>query len=173
MNKCGECTLCCTMLKVRMAPVHDVLKSAHTKCYYQCTGGCLIYNEKPDACEAFKCVWLASQTMPQSIQMSARLRPDRCGVVLEFNNQSSITAHCESMDYIEGELLYKLHGFRERGLTVLISTPNVNLQLDQDGFTELVRVGVDPRTNNIAFMRRADYDALDKAVKDKLAKAYN
>lgn len=173
MNKCGDCTLCCSMLKVRMAPVKDWLKPAYTKCEHQCDKGCAIYHEKPEACSDFKCVWLASQDMPPNIRMSNRLRPDRCGVVLEFNNQGTITAHCESTDYIDGELLYKLQGFRKSKLTILVSTPNVNLQLDEDGFTELVRVGVDPKTHNIVFMRRADYDALDKAVKDKLTKAFN
>lgn len=173
MNKCGDCTLCCSTLKVRMAPIKDWLKPAYTKCEHQCEKGCSIYHAKPEACTDFQCVWLASQSMPLRIQMSNRLRPDRCGVVLEFNNQRTITAHCTSLDYVYGELLYVLHEFRGRGLTILVSLPDADLQLDQDGFTELVRIGVDPKTHNIAFMRRVDYDALDKAVKERLAKAYN
>lgn len=174
---CGECTLCCSMLKVRMEPVKDYLKPAYTKCEHECQKGCAIYSAKPQACSDFKCVWLASQSMPRSSQMSHRLRPDRCGTVLEFNNQNAVTAHCQTVEDVtcSGELMSWFDSLLSpkfktgSGLNVLISTPSVCVQLLPDRtLVELVRVGLHPETHNIAYMRRSDYDALSEDVKNTL-----
>lgn len=174
---CGECTLCCSMLKVRMAPVKDYLKPAYTKCEHECSSGCSIYRDKPQACSDFKCVWLASQFMPGNTKMSHRLRPDRCGAVLEFNNQNAVTAHCRTVEDVtlNGELMSWLDSLLSRkfktgpGLNILISTPSVCVQLLPDRIlVELVRVGIHPETHNVAYLRRSEYDALSEDVKNNL-----
>lgn len=52
-RKCGECTLCCSLLKV--VPLQ---KPAYEKCTHQKAGGCGIYSVRPRACEIWSCQWL-------------------------------------------------------------------------------------------------------------------
>ena len=165
---CGECTLCCTMLKVRMSPVENRLKRDRTPCTYLCSKGCSIYNNKPTACSEFECVWLASQGM-RSLRLPLDLRPDRCGVVLEFNNVDTITAHCNSLNDVHGKMASTLLLYVMRNITVLVSLRDVCFHLQPDGnLDELVKVGIHPETGNIAYMRRVTYDRLQKDVKDEL-----
>jgi hypothetical protein len=43
---------------------------------------CAIYDERPDDCRAFNCVWLKVETLPDE------LRPDKCGFVLTTTDRN-------------------------------------------------------------------------------------
>src|SRR5262249_13439594 len=52
---CGSCSLCCKVLDIP-----DLAKPQNKWCQH-CKpgrGGCAIYNERPDVCKAFACLWL-------------------------------------------------------------------------------------------------------------------
>lgn len=68
---CGECTACCTTLRV------DALdKPPGTPCVHLGEARCGIYAGRPEECAAFQCCWLAKDpTLPASA------RPDRVGFV--------------------------------------------------------------------------------------------
>lgn len=76
MRNCGSCTLCCTLTRV---PELD--KAEGTKCRY-CEQGCSIYENRPESCRKFKCVWLADG-------LPLGLRPDRCNVMFEHLDGSA------------------------------------------------------------------------------------
>ena len=70
MKDCGECTWCC---------FHTEATSFEKKngwCIY-CKNGCFIYNQRPDVCRNFDCIWRMEDDVPESY------RPDRCGVMFE------------------------------------------------------------------------------------------
>ena len=72
--KCGECTLCCTLLAV-----DDIQKQAGEKCVH-CDNGCAIYESRPDSCKSFYCAYA------QMEKVNIALRPDKCGVIFEKIN---------------------------------------------------------------------------------------
>lgn len=148
---CGNCTLCCTVMKVTMP---GGIKPAHESCS-ECTAkGCAIYADRPDACAGFQCVWLASQQHPQ-LALARDLRPDRCGVVLDMNAAGTILAHCEfpaswKAEPVRGWLL----NMARRGVNVLIESRDGTWLLSADGSTTSMRfIGVDPLSNNRLYIR--------------------
>lgn len=84
-SSCGDCTLCCTLLEVE-----EIDKPFITECKYVrkkgtdgCGQGCSIYAERPEPCQHFSCLWLASQIRTAEHEvMPPDLRPDQCHVVL-------------------------------------------------------------------------------------------
>lgn len=148
---CGNCTLCCTVMKVTMP---DRIKPAHETCA-ECTAkGCAIYAGRPDACAGFQCVWLASQQSPQ-LALARDLRPDRCGVVLDMNAAGTILAHCEFPASWKGEPVRSfLLTMVRRGLNVLLDSRHGTRLLNADGTTVSMRfIGVDPHTHNRLYVR--------------------
>ena len=77
---CGSCSLCCFLMAVPDIDKPSCLWCEHTERPH---GGCRIYDqpEKPEACTAFKCLWLASQSRKLDDRMPYGLRPDRCMVM--------------------------------------------------------------------------------------------
>jgi len=73
-NKCGECTLCCELL-----PIPEIGKSENVLCT-DCTlkKGCNIYNERPESCVNFDCLYISSN------EMELELRPDNCNVIFDM-----------------------------------------------------------------------------------------
>lgn len=73
MKQCGSCTACC------IAPELDALgKEMWQPCAHLNDGcvGCSIYEERPQACADYRCVWLDIEKLPD------KFRPDRCGFML-------------------------------------------------------------------------------------------
>jgi hypothetical protein len=76
---CGECSLCCTLLRV------DALgKLGGEPCIHQRfgdpAGGCGIHDRRPGICRGYRCLWLAG-----SLEESDR--PDRIGAVLSLTTE--------------------------------------------------------------------------------------
>ena len=66
--ECGDCTVCCTSLKVP-----ELNKSEGTKCIY-CSDKCDRYITRPKSCAVFECEWLKGN-LP--------LKPNECGFMVE------------------------------------------------------------------------------------------
>lgn len=78
---CQDCTGCCTVFEVK-----DVSKAFGEPCKYLghtlFGKGCTIYEERPDACRHYICLWLDSQRRPEVATMPESMKPEACKVVL-------------------------------------------------------------------------------------------
>lgn len=75
---CGSCTACC-----RVYAIPTLNKPAGPWCQHCAIGeGCKIYDERPELCADFKCLWLQSRSREDRREhLPDELRPDRCKVV--------------------------------------------------------------------------------------------
>ncbi len=77
-RSCGECTLCCTVLRV------DALRKLGGVACAQLvseTGGCGIYDDRPRICRSYRCLWLQGGLEEED-------RPDRLGAVLDLVSEA-------------------------------------------------------------------------------------
>ena len=74
-RRCGECTLCCTLL-----PVKSLGKGANTRCAHARGLGCNIYRKEgfPGECALWNCRWLIND------DAGDLQRPDRCHYVIDI-----------------------------------------------------------------------------------------
>lgn len=72
-RRCGECSLCCTVLRV-----DELAKPAGRDCAHQrAAGGCAIHATRPPICRAYHCLWLQGGLEEDE-------RPDRIGGVVDL-----------------------------------------------------------------------------------------
>jgi len=72
-RQCGECSLCCTVLRV-----DEIAKLGGTRCQHVRSGaGCGIHARRPGICRAYECMWLRGKLRDAD-------RPDRLGAVLDL-----------------------------------------------------------------------------------------
>lgn len=79
---CGSCTMCCKIMAV-----DELAKPKFEWCKHCDVGvGCKIYHDKdkPESCDAFKCLWLQTQGAGPGVALPAAMRPDRSKVVLHM-----------------------------------------------------------------------------------------
>jgi len=75
---CGACVMCCTALEIP-----ELAKPAGPACpHCILTGGCTIYQSRPQVCRAFECLWLNSRELPP------HMRPDRIGTILMEDDET-------------------------------------------------------------------------------------
>jgi len=83
VRSCGECTLCCTLLRV-----DELRKLGGTPCpalrAAPAAPGCGIHATRPAICRAYSCLWLAGGLDPGD-------RPDRLGAVLDVATEGGVT----------------------------------------------------------------------------------
>ena len=75
-RSCGDCTVCCTTLKVD-AP--DLRKPAGTPCRHVGATGCRIHAIRPHICRTWFCAWRRVAALPEAA------RPDRSGLLVSLN----------------------------------------------------------------------------------------
>jgi hypothetical protein len=73
---CGDCTACCTTLKVDSP---DFKKPAETPCAHLGPRGCSIHAIRPTICRTWFCGWRRVADMPDEA------RPDRSGLLVSIN----------------------------------------------------------------------------------------
>ena len=85
---CGTCTMCCKLYNIK-----DIKKHGEW-CPNVCTNGCKIYEERPEVCRNYSCVY-------RDMKLSPNLRPDKLKAIIEYNGQydsrlvfSFITSDC-------------------------------------------------------------------------------
>lgn len=85
---CGSCTACCKTCRVS-----EIEKPANRWCPHVEIGrGCRIYEDRPNQCRQFRCVWLQdiSGLLPDDA------RPDKSGVVIQaVADGRALTALCD------------------------------------------------------------------------------
>ena len=88
-NHCGTCTACC-----RVFDIPELKKPAGTWCQHCAIGkGCKVYDDRPQMCREFECLWLMSQKRPDPREhMKPGMRPDKCKVVFSPSTDPSIMA---------------------------------------------------------------------------------
>jgi uncharacterized protein len=73
-RQCGGCTACCTTMGVG-----EIQKPAFQKCKHACAQGCAIYEDRPESCATWACLWRRGLVMPEE------LRPDKLGIVFDLS----------------------------------------------------------------------------------------
>ncbi|OJU10412.1 MAG: hypothetical protein BGN86_00310 [Caulobacterales bacterium 68-7] len=72
---CGDCAACCVALGITEAPINKV---PGEPCRFLSHQGCGIYQQRPDVCRHFQCLWKRSSVLP------ADARPDQSRVMFFF-----------------------------------------------------------------------------------------
>lgn len=123
---CGECTRCCTHLRV-----DEIAKPDWTPCKHLCAKGCGVYESRPPSCRVWRCVWLQGY-------FGEGARPDKIGVVVTPKEEGNefviiggtpvIIVSCEDdvMSEMYGSLLAMAIVGRRGGVAVLVG-------LDREG----------------------------------------
>lgn len=76
-RECGECAACCSILGV-----HEIDKPKNTPCPHQTGKGCSVYENRPNSCRTYQCLWQAG-----AIEGDERRRPDNFGVIFDAGSQ--------------------------------------------------------------------------------------
>ena len=105
VNRCGDCTACCTVTAIA-----ELDKDAYQDCPHLIDQGCGQYEQRPQVCQRFECMYRSDGwgNRPGGELM----RPDRCGLmVLGFEGPEGEHAIrvCEVFDgALEGEVSKQL-----------------------------------------------------------------
>lgn len=85
MSSCGTCTLCCKIMGVP-----ELHKLPGEWCQHvDPKKGCMIYDDRPQVCIDFECLWLQAQGRgDENMLKKPELRPDRCKGVVVTSEQS-------------------------------------------------------------------------------------
>jgi len=91
-RRCGECTLCCTYPRIG-APDGADWKKAWVTCKHCLGRKCSIYDERPEPCRQFECLWLADTFIPK------KFRPDKVNAfIVESKEGNAFVVHCGEKD---------------------------------------------------------------------------
>ena len=118
---CGTCSLCCKLLGIG-----ELNKPSGTWCS-KCNPphGCTIYNDRPNECREFACVWLENPTLSED------WKPASSKIVLYFiDNGSRLIAHVDpgSPDVWRRQPYYdQLKAWARRGIR---SKPKVVVRIE-------------------------------------------
>jgi uncharacterized protein len=83
---CGECTLCCKVLGVG-----ELNKPSGRQCdLVQIGKGCGDYENRPQSCHDFECLWLVSTIMPDT------MRPDRTKAVFTLTKDDKVVVYVDA-----------------------------------------------------------------------------
>ena len=73
MRKCGDCTLCCSVLEIKDDGLN---KPSFCECgFLSPRGGCAVYEVRPRVCRGFMCEWLKGV-------FGDMARPDKSGIIM-------------------------------------------------------------------------------------------
>lgn len=114
--------MCCKLVGVHDLPDH---KPVNTWCQHcDKKAGCQIYEDRPETCREFACMWLLSQERPNP--MGLALRPDKSKVVLAPHpDEDVIIAHIDPaypFAWREKGMGHLIERLAYRSLKVVLST---------------------------------------------------
>lgn len=155
-NKCGACRLCCTVMRVEGFTPPEQDKPQGVTCKFVCSTGCSIYDQRPDSCQGFECVWLASQRWPH-VAFPNQERPDRTNVVMEVNSKGTVIVHCKTpeawRDKRVMKRITKLNDNPETNVTIEHGDGRVSVLEKNGSVTPMRFIGLDPATNERKYVR--------------------
>ena len=134
-GKCGTCTACC-----RVFAIPELDKPAGKWCQHCDIGvGCKIYENRPERCIDFKCMWLLSFEHIKG-GWSVEQRPDKCKVVFAPTTNPHIIAGTTfpgTLDaWHKGEARKIIDNLLKAGVRVVIGPPNSTTKIMVDQYGE-------------------------------------
>jgi uncharacterized protein len=85
VRTCGDCTMCCKIMKVDDV---ELQKPANKWCDHCTKSGCAIYESRPQSCRNFNCLWLSGAG-------DESIRPDKSKVVMGANRDGKIVFYVD------------------------------------------------------------------------------
>lgn len=78
---CGECQCCCEAIAIGEDGIDPRIeyKPNYVKCSKQCESGCSIYEDRPQECKDYYCLYQIG-----ALSGKEEMRPDRLGVLMDF-----------------------------------------------------------------------------------------
>ena len=95
-RECGQCDACCVLPRISAEPAFPEGKRGYEPCPHltrqfnsdvQTTGNCTCYDDRPDLCRSYTCLWRAG-----IIDGDERRRPDRLGLMFTLDTASDATS---------------------------------------------------------------------------------
>lgn len=80
-RQCGTCSLCCKVPKVEPDEPGGFSKPTNQWCQHCTKPGCGIYDERPQVCREFGCMWLINPAVPD------HWKPEKSHIVLHFQEK--------------------------------------------------------------------------------------
>jgi len=77
-RSCGPCQACCSVLGVP-----ELGKLSGDPCPHACSKGCGTYQNRPESCRAYECLWLQGLFREED-------RPDQIGLVVDTNKTGTM-----------------------------------------------------------------------------------
>jgi hypothetical protein len=79
-RECGDCTLCCKLLKIE---IPEIQKKEGEWCKHcNPSSGCKIYDDRPSLCRFYLCGWRAFSWLGD------HWKPNKCGLLINFDEDS-------------------------------------------------------------------------------------
>jgi hypothetical protein len=108
---CGSCTMCCKVFKIG-----ELNKPAGRWCVNARAGvGCVIHDDRPNACRMFQCMWLASPDMPDE------WKPDRARFVVSIEAGGGLQITCDPAQptaWLREPYQAQIRRWAEHGVTI-------------------------------------------------------
>ena len=127
---CEDCDGCCRVFEVK-----EISKSFGEPCKHlgpTLDGpGCRIYEERPDACKHYVCLWLDGQRRGGQYRLDPELRPDRSKVVLGWpwaNDRETLFVY----PYPDFPNAWKEGAVRDRINTILLSGGKILVYINSE-----------------------------------------
>lgn len=152
-GSCGSCKLCCTVMGVDFD--NGQHKPEMVTCEHLCSAGCSIYEQRPQSCRGYECVWLASQRWPE-LAWPMTERPDRTNVVINGNSKATLIVHCKTPQaWRDPRVLKRMNQQIAKGAVVTIEHGNGDVSVyERDGsVTPMHFIGLDPVSNEKMYRR--------------------
>lgn len=123
MLGCDSCTICCKVMKIQ-----ELDKPGNVWCKHCEIGvGCRSYEDRPESCRVYECVWLKSQRFPNPIP--GELRPDKSRVVIGTMNDGDDVVLYVTQDrpdaWKKGEFGKLIAKWQSTGITVFTACGEV------------------------------------------------
>ncbi len=79
-RSCGGCSACCVLPRIAVEEFFPQGKAGYTPCEHLCGDGCGVYEQRPDVCRGYICLWRAGMIVGDE-----RRRPDKLGLMFTLD----------------------------------------------------------------------------------------
>lgn len=79
-RSCGPCTACCVLPRISAEPDFPSGKPGYVRCDKLCATGCSVYDDRPELCRDYVCLWRVG-----IVNGDERRRPDRLGLMFTLD----------------------------------------------------------------------------------------
>lgn len=152
VRDCGSCSACCFLLSVPEVKKPACIWCAHASRPH---GGCQIYEDRPQECVDYKCLWLVSQTRRPEERMIPDTRPDRSKVMFhdayayDVEKKNTVYVHVfpgHPQAWRQEPIYDHIKMMKSRGVTIHILIGDNTIILEPDGTEKHLSEGPIDRT---------------------------